>query len=183
MLLAIHPRSPFWSNPLAVFQKSDMHNKARRCDFEKPSITFVYFVLPAITMGSLLLNNSPWDLQKYVFRNNLRKCVFEQPSITFRCFVLPAVSKGSLVLNNTPLVLHKPCGCKHLWKCISEQHSVTLRMLTNYHVKLDFDFSDGQQYHNRGMSISNYLHKIDFWTLHWSTVSQCRRADDIVVLS
>ena len=157
MLLAIHPGSPCWSNPLAVLQKNDFHNKAWAwwCDFEKRSITFGYFVLPAITMGSLLLNNSPSDLQNYVFHNKPWKCCFEQPSVTFCYFALTAASKGSLLLDNTPSVSLKQNICVHLRKCIFEQHSVTLRILT-----------------------SNYPGKVWLWLFWRPRVSQSRRIDN-----
>ena len=44
-------------------------------------------------------------------------------------------------------------------------------------IKLNFNFSDGQQHRNWGMSISNYPRKIDFWIWPSSTVSRSRRAN------
>jgi len=67
-------------------------------DFEKLSITFAYFVLPAITMGSLLLNNSPSDLLKYSFLGKLRKCGFEQQSVTLRMLTSNYLRKIGLQL-------------------------------------------------------------------------------------
>ena len=68
-----------------------------------------------------------------------------------------ATTCGSVVLNNTPSL----CACWH----------------QIIYVKLDFDFSDGQQYRDLGMSISNYPHKTALLILQRSIVSQSVHVD------
>ena len=151
MLLAFRLGSLLWSNAPSVLQNPDFHIKPWKCDFEKYSLTFCYFVLLVITLVSLLLNNSPSDLQTTsrgsVVLNNARSLF-----ATLRWQPLPREVYFWTTLQQFCIKVNI---CMHLTKCIFEHHSVTLRILT-----------------------SNYPGQIGLWLFWRPSVSQSRHVDN-----
>ena len=125
--------------------------------FEATLYQFCKVLIFTSSRGSVILKNTP-SLSATLCYLSLPWEVYFWTTVHRICRIMFfATSCGSVVLNNAPSL----CACWH----------------QIFYVKLDFDFSDGQQYRDRGMSMSNYPHKIAFRILQRSAVSQSVHVD------